>query len=413
MKNRLKRIGQLADLLKLHDGEMPVEEVCSKLDVTPFTLKRYIKSITSSEFEVILKNGCIKVLKYGALRNLEVFSKTDYVMYRILFFIYNNNPCPRARIREHLCEGDEDTSITVRYLDMHISKLIVNGYIEKCHCSGKLGYKIAGRILPVDSLPFEVAIGIFNFLNVYRNSLPFQDKIETILDKLGGAMANYVRTSSEALESVKIAYEVFPDSFIRNVDDTALDELAVKLESFCKSCSTVRVRMRSGFVMRVVPFFVLYNWTAGNWYLICRTTHQKDGYDMLRLDHMESAEWVGHNERMSEDRFISEREAVRKELEETYASGLEEAIEVRVVFQSGFYRKDTLLPLLSSLHGNVRELPEGSLYFCGRIARESDFLAWLRRFGSGAVILSPDGLRRVHYAGAIRTCNQYSDEGGV
>jgi predicted DNA-binding transcriptional regulator YafY len=224
------------------------------------------------------------------------------------------------------------------------------------------------------------------------------------------ACINHIRKSTDARENLLFTYEVFPDCIMERSGKRE-DELAKDLEDYCINGQVIEILMKSGGKLRVVPFLVVFNWYLGCWYLICRQTNDSDGegYELLRLDRISSFE-KSDRPCASRERIDSEIEMARQAVKSSFNISLEDPINVKLLFLdlSGD-EHDEIRERMEGLRILNEEIRDGSNYTIEiSVGGSSDFLSWIRRFGSRALILSPNELRERHMNGIKRALNRWN-----
>ncbi|HYE81554.1 MAG TPA: WYL domain-containing protein [Clostridia bacterium] len=410
----MDRIKLLIDRLAEKDNCITKAELCAGLDISHITLRRYLDFLKAWGYRFDCSGETVRVIENGRFAVDTVFSKGSYISFKVLMYIYNNNPCSRENIRRYFCktcklEGELEGKMTLRNLDIHINRLTELGYIEKYWKGKELCYRTTESVIAADSLSFDKLLGLFNYLNIYGGALPFQEKVGDILDKLESALINYIRRSREAFEDVKLAYEIFPDC-IKPRTDLETDLFAKELENHCSRSIMLRLVMDSGSALKVYPFSVVYNFHSGYWYLVCRTVTNGDGYQLIRLDNILSAKPAGENCGMTMEELEAERQRARLEVEESFAISVEEPLQLQVFFKDNEEINEEVMERMEKCNGIFRKLEGFGYCYQGEIHGTMDFLAWLRRLGSCAVIIEPEDLRALHIASARRALDTYQVE---
>lgn len=414
MRNRIDRIKLMIDELSKNNNCMEKSELCVRLDISKVTLKRYLDFLKGWGYKFDYRMEKVRVLEQGQVITDAVFSKASYISFKIFMYIYNNNPCSRSSIKRYFCKTSKqdngfDDKMTIRNMDIHLNRLIELGYIEKNKTNSEIYYGTTGNVIAADSIPFDKLLGLFSYLNIYRGALPFQNKVDNILNKLESALLNYIRRSSEAFEDVKLAYEIFPEC-IKPWTDNDMDQLAKELEKYCRTNTIVRLMMDSGVVLRVHPLCVIYNSYSGYWYLICKSSLKADSYELVRLDNITKVKFAGTDPRVTQKDLDMERQLARQEVEESFAICVEEPIKVKLLFKEDKEINEEIENRMNGCNGSLMKLDGIGCCYEGEIQGTMDFFTWLRRLGSSAVIIEPEHLREMHIASAVRTLNLYSKE---
>jgi biotin operon repressor len=411
MKNRLERMKLMVDKIQENGSFMSQSELCAKLDISRITLRRYIDSLKAWGFEVESKKGHVRILKAGTLSDHTIFSKSSYISFKILMYIYNNAPCSRARLKDFFCgpwKEPIDSKMTVRNLDIYIKNLVELGYIEKYFVNNGLFYRTAQGVIQTDLLSFESLINLYIYLNINKNVLPFKDEVDDIREKIGSVLINHIRRSRDAFEDLKLAYEVFPNC-VGTSSSTRVEAMAEKLEKYCHNADILEIIMESGSRLRVYPFFVVFNSNADCWYLACKLSPRDENNELIKLDNIKLVKPTGEKHNIAIEQIDREKNEAYRQLQESFSINIEEPTLVEVVFKGGEEAVNAARQRLLNEEGTIVTLEDGELYFNGRIHGRSDFFAWLRRFGSNAVILGPEELIKSHMHSVKRALEAYGE----
>ncbi len=414
MKNRLDRIKLMLDTLEKNDNCIVKQELCASLDISSVTLKRYLDFLEGCGYRFDCSRETVSVLEKGEFKTGTVYSKGSYISFKVLMYIYNNNPCSRGSVKRHFCQasrldGELRGKMTLRNLDIHINRLMALGYMEKYWKGKELYYRTTESVITADLIPFKKLLELFSYLNIYGGAMPFQARVAEILEKLESALINYIRRSSEAFEDVKLAYEIFPEC-IKPRADAETDQFAKELEEYCSRDITLKLITDKGIILRVYPLCVVYNSYSGYWYLVCRHKISDERYQLIRLDNISKVKPDGENRSMDKKELEAERRKARQEVEESFAICIEEPLHVKLFFKDNTDIIEEVKICMEKFKGTIRKLDDFSYCYEGEIRGAMDFLAWFRRLGSNGIILEPEELGELHMASATRALDAYLAE---
>lgn len=408
MKNRVNRLNALLKILNISNDWISKDLICDKLNISDITLSRYIKTLRSEGINIEVKNRQCRLVK--AAKNIEkkvAFSKGDYVSLKILMYIYNNGKCSRKQLRNYFCHTENNiTRMTERNLDIHLQKLTNAGLIEKQIVKPYVYYFISGKILPIQGLDIQKCIELLNYLIINRPFFPSNNFIDDFINKLRHSVTCSLFRDFSGMCNIRLADYIVSVSTNENTDELPKGKVEL-LSKYCNSSGLLRVTLKCGEKMNIIPLQIIYNWENEKWYLIfCRQKIHK-GFQLLRLDNIKEIECLKENCQQDTAELEKLRSKACDELDKSFGMAIDKGVKIQVVFLNHFNVVEKAKMRLERQKGTIKYLDDGSLYFSGTIKGIMDFFAWGRRFGSSFIILSPQWLREKHIQSAQKGLENY------
>jgi len=410
MEKRIERINKIKNRFLQGASVISKNEVCKELGISIVTLARYINHLKKSGANIISK-GDIYELVGGSFETQEgIFSKSGFVSLKVLMYIFNNNPCNRKKIQNFFCRKSDDglrnEKMTVRNLDIHLNKLLNQKLIEKFRDNGTLYYRTSGRTTPLNDLTIDQYVSIINYLKLSKPFLPFSEAVDSIISKLMSSITSYIGKVAELCNDIGLSdmvVPVGPDRYGADIEE----DVIYKLGRYCRRNVLIKIRMDNDNEIDVFPLCVIYNWKNGNWYLAFRKTRARKGFELVRVEKIKDILYIGKNNSFTEEETAKEKEKIEEKLNKGLGMAFGKKFKVEAVFLNHFNVIDKAKKDLAGVAGSGKALPDGSYYFSGEMEGAMDFLAWLRRFGSSVVIISPEWLRYKHIESAQKVLKNY------
>jgi len=415
LKNKLGRIESIINSATLNEP-VSIQNLCESLEISFATFKRYISELRKDGYEISIKNGNVTFMQEGLKLSENAFTKGKYTSFRILMYIYNNPYCKKSDLKNKLCTESEeslDTLITQRALDSHLNDLMSQGLIVKQNKNGKNHYKTTDEIIPISGLDFNKTLCLINYLKVYGDTLPFQEKVAEIKDKLEISCLNYVRKSIDVVENILFTHLVFPECVL-NDDDEFEEKLTSKLEQFCLEGRPLVIELKNGGIYKKYPLIIIFNWNIGCWHLVCRDVDIDDGYEFIRLDLIKSYKPCV-DDILGFEKAEAEINKAWEVVDNPLTFGEGEEAHVKVAFIN--LTKDELAEIEHRMNKIKNASGEKSQFLYDNqeclmlqadINGTSGFLSWILKFGSKALILKNKELRKKHITIIKNAVNMYA-----
>lgn len=408
VKNKQERINKLIYLLK-QNKSIQKDKLCEELSISKVTLMRYVSHLNNQGYKIKSSKNMYNLIKDSSVTEEPIFSKGTYVSLKVLMYIYNNSPCSRQKIVNFFCNKgyyNDVHKMSVRNLDIHLHKLMDLNYIEKQSNNNSVKYKISQKMLIIKELSFEECVTILEYLKLSRSLLPFKDIIDTIYLKLNAALTNYIDNFLKRVDDINIVNNFISINFQKDFRINE-EQMIYNLISYCRVGVQLEVKLTNNVKMKINPINIVYNWENNTWYLTYRKRRAKKGFELLKVKKIKEVCILSTQQETNSEEFISIKQNAERQVARSFGMSLDKATRVEIMFLNHFNVVEKVENILHDTNGIIKKLNDGSLYFSGEIEGIVDFLAWLRRFGSSAIILSPAWMRKQHIQTAYKVLENY------
>jgi len=415
MQPKRNRIAQLSEIFQSRSCAK-VNELCSELSISLPTLKRYLDELSASGWEFNIRNGIVTVIVQGREYNHKILWKPSYyTSWKILYSISVSKELSRTRLIEKFSKDNDITgknekafnALTERALDMHLKKLVDEGYIT-CLKNGKnicysVNRKKSFTIDNNDMIDLSIAL---------EQSRPFfgNSVVDRLKNSLRVSVAQSVNQERKNKKMLKLADSICLYDFSANMG--ADKEFILKMEELCHKEAMIEVVTLKEITIRGIAFLCALSCFSPAIWLYLYTGKGKRGFTVIRADKTTSMEIIEENPLIDERKTKRLNEIKKEEsekLEKSFGLGLDKAEKVELIFSPDPHVLEKAYNQLGPLADEIEMRQDNSCYYKCNIIGTANFLHWIRKFGSSVVILSPKWLREKHRQSAQRVLERYGE----
>lgn len=411
-----KRLQGLLRLLQSNQGYTK-EELSEELGISAATLGRDLKSLKSQMHVIRCNDG-----KYYYEKRLDnslkhkKYSTTQHKAFKILLEIEKHPGSTEASLRTHFIKRrkEDDTnagSMCEKTFNKYINELLKQGLIAAGPPkSGQRTFTIAD-INQAETLSVEVCVKMIQFIRANLGPLPFDSQLKSITDKLENAILHSLSGSalaylgneeqmkedqSEVYQNVGLSYKLFSnlDYDVEKQQANMLDNL----QQACDNLSFAEIHLKgSKKPIRHYCLFIMCHILLNRWYLVIKTPKVNRGFGLIRVDKIAKVSFpqdIHTSEGMLESIKKAKEDAMR-EIVDSYGMGLGDKLQIKLLLSSDQEVTENALAWLDAfIVPDSRSLREdGTSIVTVEIDGVSDFMHWLRGYGSHILVLEPEYLR--------------------
>ena len=387
--NRYDVLNQILEVLH-RDGRVSVET----LGIGHSTAFRYIKELNERfNLKICMNNGNltavneVRIEKIQPLRT-EPIGKGLFTKYLLLKMIDDFGPIGRSDLNIRVQQKHGEMSL--REMDVHIRELIHKETIVKNAVGKEIFYCIESLMKP--QLSANEKEHLQDYLKNHKGKFPYTGTINRAALRFG-------------LNPSLIMAE---DS--TTGDDTTSTQVWDKLEDCCRMRQAARVYFDTGKHLCILPLYWMYHSRNQSWYLkyLLNKKNAKKIH-ALRLLHIREVahEVITRPDLKTLDCLIGEEKAMEIQ---AFSASIESGIEWIIAFEDEL---SIVKRAKSRLGSNVGWTDHGGYQsYKGIVYGKEDLMAWLRGFGSSALIVEPKQFRAEMLDSTMRVLEKY-EVGGL
>ncbi|MDQ2087415.1 WYL domain-containing protein [Herbivorax sp. ANBcel31] len=424
-QNKKERLEKIKDLIRRNNGATKLE-ISDKIGISIATTARDIKYLRDMGHKILCKSGRYKLAGEAVkpIKNIK-YSMSQKRQFNLLWFISEKGFCTQKELKDFFTRptkddlGCEKSKICTKTLKKYLKNLMDQGMIlYKCIPPKEGGYYLAEKQFDKEGIPVELCVRIIEFIRTNTAPLPFNNKLQTIVEKLENGIIRSIAgndqyPTGDILDNVGLSYKIFTDGKDNDVTHNQ-EELLFELDNLCQNCSFAEIWTKGkDKPLKHFCLLTVCRVSLGCWYLVVKTRKRKRPYSLIRVDRIEK---VNRMDNIKPDinlfkRIQSQKLEAYDDIVESFGMGLGGKVEIKLKLSSD---KQITNNIITRLEDNIIEEQtvcneDGFCVITVLIDGVSDFMHWIRGFGSKAVILEPEHLRNLQYEVALKTIENYQE----
>lgn len=410
--DKKERLERLIEILTM-GNTLSSMEIAEVLETSVGSVNRDIRDIKNMGFEVRCTKGRYGIL--GIPEKLLVDEAITTIDLRIMKVVQeiaggkNEFVEESSLIKklERLDDYDSEKELLMckKTLKKNLRALCEQEIIERVTQNHKgrlaIGYRIKGK-RKLKELSLEDSVKLIRLIRGNINPLPNNKLLISVADKLETLVAHEICNAGENVaDNVSVEISTSYKLISNEIDNDISEKENIWIDMLTKACSDYRlleIQLKNKTkVIRHFPLFVAFQATYNRWYLIVKKSGKERKYGMIRIDRIEKIqeiEGIKADPNMK-DRIEEVKEIAWREISTSFGMGLSDSIKMKLhilsnlEIQEEFFTRITLYKLIESkMHS------DGSITIEVEIGSVSDFMHWLRGFGSKVEILEPSYLHQ-------------------
>ncbi|NLO38949.1 MAG: WYL domain-containing protein [Ruminiclostridium sp.] len=292
----------------------------------------------------------------------------------------------------------------------YINELVAQGIIMTgLSKTGQRTFSLADKKSQTETLSVELCVKMIQFIRANLGPLPFDSQLKAITDKLENAVIHSLSGSSlaylgneeqiqeqrsEVYQNVGLSYKLF-SNFDYDVEKQQEKMLDI-LQQACENLSFAEIHLKGGKKpIRHYCLFIMCHILLNRWYLVIKTPKVNRGFGLIRVDKISKLNFPEniHTSASMLKSIKKAKEDAMREIVGSFGMGLGDKIQIKLLLSSDREISENAMAWLDEFIVCKTTQQDGTSMITVEIDGVSDFMHWLRGYGSHILILEPEYLR--------------------